>query len=94
MSTTTRSPISYIVENLRATFDRAIAAEAAEFQADLAYLQGFGAALIEHAGHRLPYPDVVSQWEEHLEQTSMETLAGALIIMSPRARAEILWPVI
>jgi len=65
-----------------------------DFEADLAYLQGYGAALIEHAGPRLPYPAELSVLEQLLDETPMSVIASLMSFMSPAARDAMLWPVI
>lgn len=86
--------ITEIVADIRALFEKAESEDHAEFAADLAYLQGYGAALIEHAGHRLPYPAPVSVLEQLLDDTPHAVIASLMLVMSPAARDAMLWPVI
>lgn len=89
------SLLEHVIADIRAVFECAETADQVLFDADLAYLQSYGAALIEHCGHLLPDPTKkVSQLEELLNQKSHGEIAALMLIMSPAARDVMLWPVI
>jgi DNA-directed RNA polymerase specialized sigma24 family protein len=68
----------------------AILVEQDDFEADLAYLRSYSAALIEHALPLLPAPAADSVHQQLIEDTPPRTLAEVMSIMSPRARRELI----
>ncbi|OIN79991.1 hypothetical protein [Mycobacterium malmoense] len=94
MSTAAQQSISESIEKIQAAFDRAVAADAAEFAADIAYLNSYADAQFEFTPHQLPALAEPSILEQLLLDTAPSDLAAIIGVMSPLARAELLWPVI
>jgi hypothetical protein len=70
-----------------------VLAEQSEFDADLAYLRSYSAALLKHALPLLPEPAADSVHEQLIKETPFAVFCDLANIMSPQGRLGLIWSV-